>query len=84
MSIYNCPIVVYRAYDAIEMARLKNQEQKLVLERQKLVGGSLPTDTSYSQDSDFQEKDCIITENFAYEINSEELVIGDIIEIPVF
>jgi magnesium-transporting ATPase (P-type) len=84
MSIYNCPIVVYRAYDANEMARLKNQGQKLVLDRQNLAGGSLHMDTPYSQDSDFQEKDYISTENFAYEINSEELVIGDIIEIPVY
>jgi hypothetical protein len=84
MSIYNCPIVAYRAYDANEMARLKNQGQKLVLDRQNLAGGSLHTDTPYSQDSDFQEKDYISAENFAYEINSEELVIGDIIEIPVY
>jgi magnesium-transporting ATPase (P-type) len=84
MSIYNCPIVVYRAYDANGMARIKNQEQKLVLERQNLAGGSVLTDTPYSQDSNFQKKDCISTEKFAYEINSEELVIGDIIEIPVY
>ena len=83
MSIYNCPIVVYRAYDENEIARLKNDEQKLILERQNIAGGSLHTESPYSQDSDFENKDYISTENFAYEINSEELVIGDIIEIPV-
>jgi magnesium-transporting ATPase (P-type) len=84
MSIYNCPIVVYRAYDENEIARLKNEDQKQILERQNIAGGSLHTDRPYSQDSDFENKDYISTENFAYEINSEELVIGDIIEIPVY
>jgi magnesium-transporting ATPase (P-type) len=84
MSIYSCPIVVYRAYDANEMARLKNQGQKLILERQNFADGSLHTDTPYSQDSNFQKKDHISTESFAYEIDSQELVIGDIIEIPVY